>query len=105
MGGGKTTETVGKGLGTIFPGSRLFKGKSWIGKDIKDLFKSPEVEIPEIPEPPESGTAAERARARAIAERLRLAAFTGTGRKATIATSARGIQKPTPTIKSVLTGI
>jgi hypothetical protein len=55
-----------------------------------------------LPELPDMG-ATERARQRALIERTIAAAFTGTGRKATIATSPRGVTTPAPTRRRTLT--
>jgi hypothetical protein len=57
--------------------------------------------LPEL----EDDSAATLAKQRALEERLRKAAFTGLGRKATIATSARGVTTRAPTRKRALTGI
>ena len=57
----------------------------------------------ELPEFPQSDAAEEERRRRALIERTKAAAFSGPGRKATIATSPEGITAPAPTRRRTLT--
>jgi hypothetical protein len=80
-------------------------------KEIEELGKQPGIAgvaarggiLPKVPEPPGEDADIMLARQRALIERTIAAAFTGTGRKATIATSPRGVTTPAPTRRRTLT--
>jgi hypothetical protein len=78
---------------------RKSEGKSAIGSDIKPKIPG----APDVPEVP--GDEDERLKQKAILDRIRRAAFTGEGRKATIATGGQGVTARASTLRRTLTGI
>lgn len=80
---------------------RKSEGKSLIGSDIKP--KTPD--LPDLQGAPTTDSEEERLKQKALLDRIRRAAFTGEGRRATIATGGQGVTGQASLLRRTLTGI
>jgi hypothetical protein len=81
---------------------RALEGKPAVGKDIKNLLDPKIPEPGALPEKPQSDAARDLIKRNIILNRIRRAAFSGTGRAATIATSPLGVTGITPLTRRTL---
>lgn len=84
-------------LGGPLAGAATLAGiRAGQGKDIIPTPKLPKA--PEVPEVPTTDSEKELIRQQALTDRLLRASRVGPGRRATIATSGRGVTTPTPLV-------
>lgn len=83
---------------------RTAKGKSIIGKDIKNLGKVPSPKVPGVEDIPERDALREASLKNALIDRIRRQAIRGGGIKDTIKTSPRGVINRLPVNIKRLTG-
>jgi hypothetical protein len=104
MGGAEVVgvSTVAEGLEKI--GIKEPKKKLKQAFDPRNLLDFPDPEAIDLPDFPEDDAAADLIKRRILAERIRRATVPGPGRRATIATSPRGVLGPTPLTRRTLTG-